>query len=117
MSIAGSKVGRDLDDLYVVIGLDEFALVGRRPASVMRTLASMENPLVLLGEHVCGGSGVEQSSKPEPPHNAAPVRAARSAAVIDRVVRNTGGAASPCRNTPSVTHAHSSPLKRLRQCR
>ena len=32
MSIAGSKVGRDLDDLYVVMHLDEFALVGRRPA-------------------------------------------------------------------------------------
>ena len=26
---------------------------------------------VFLGEHVCGGSGVEQASKPEPPHDAA----------------------------------------------
>ena len=32
MSIAGSKVGRDLDDLYVV-NLPEFAPVGRRGAS------------------------------------------------------------------------------------
>ena len=33
------------------------------------------------------------------------VRAARSAAVIDRAGRNTGGASALCRNTPSVTHA------------
>ena len=29
---------------------------------------------VLSGEHVCGGSGVERASKPEPPHDAAPSR-------------------------------------------
>ena len=33
MSIAGSKVGRDLDDLYFVMHLDEFASDGRRGAS------------------------------------------------------------------------------------
>ena len=30
MTIAGSKVERDLDDLYVVMRLDEFARVGRQ---------------------------------------------------------------------------------------
>ena len=41
---------------------------------------------ILPGEHVCG---VEQASKPGPPHDAA-----RSAAVIDRAGRNTGGASA-----------------------
>ena len=36
MSIAGSKVGCDLDDLYIVMHLDEFAPVGRRAASGRR---------------------------------------------------------------------------------
>ena len=59
---------------------------------------------VLPGEHVCGGSGVEEASKSEPTHDAACNRSVR-AAVIDCAGRNTGRVSAPCRNTPSVTYA------------
>ncbi len=54
MSIAGSKVGRDLDDLYVVMHLDEFASDGRRDASVrdgrrLKRLAEMCENLASRG--------------------------------------------------------------------
>jgi len=71
MSIAGSKVGRDRDGLYVVMHLDEFAPVGQRPASG-RKRRRLER-LTKIHENLTDGPWIGDECNP--PDVAAAVRA------------------------------------------